>query len=83
MSQYGAAYLRSQLARFARNLLASLARILRSLSQKVLKRSVSQSTRNDLKRIEMQKEKKIVYPFDPLGALAQSPSAVSRFQGLF
>ena len=44
-------------------LLASLARLLRfALTKKFLKKSVSQSTQNALKRIEMQN---FFYPFDP------------------
>ena len=40
-----------------------LVRVLRFAQTKIKKKSVSQSTQNDLKRIEMQKN--IFYPFDP------------------
>ena len=50
-----------------RNLLVSLARVLRFALTKIFeKKSVSQSTWNPLKRIEMQKKKN--YPFDRLRA---------------
>ena len=52
-----------QLDQHARILLASLARVLRFALTKIFeKKSVSQSTQNALKRIEMQK--KFFYPFD-------------------
>ena len=55
---------RSHLARFARILLVLLARVLRFVLTKIFeKKSVSQLSRNALKRIEMQKEN---YPFDPI-----------------
>ena len=59
--------------------LTSLARVLRFALTKIFeKKSVSQSTRNALKRIEMQK--KFFYPFDRLRAsrVAQSPSGVAQ-----
>ena len=50
---------RSHLARFACILLALLARVLRFVLTKIFeKKSVSQLSRNALKRIEMQKKKK-------------------------
>ena len=63
---------RSHLARFAR------ARFTLRAHEIFGKKSVSQSTRNDLKRIEMQKKK--IYPFDRLRAsrVAQSPSGVAQ-----
>ena len=63
----------------ARILLASLAHVLRFALTKISeKEGVSQSTRNALKRIEMQK--KIFYLFDRLRAsrVAQSPSGVAQ-----
>ena len=63
---------RSHLARFAR------ARFTLCAHENFRKKkSVSQSTRNALKRIEMQKK---IYPFDRLRAsrVAQSPSGVAQ-----
>ena len=62
---------RLHLARFARARFAHRAR------ENFRKKSVSQSTRNALKRIEMQKN--FFYPFDVLRAsrVAQSPSGVA------
>ena len=66
----GAAYSRSYLAR---------ARFALHAYKNFLKKSVSQSTQNALKRIEMQK--KCLYSFDPLRAscVAQSPSGVAQW----
>ena len=62
---------RSHLALFARARFTLLAH------ENFRKKSVSQSTQNDLKRIEMQKK---IYPFDQLRAsrVAQSPSGVAQ-----
>ena len=66
---------RSHLARFARARFT-----LRAHENFRKKKSVSQSTRNALKRIEMQKKKQKIYPFDRLRAsrVAQSPSGVAQ-----
>ena len=63
---------RSHLARFARARFA-----LRAHENFRKKKSVSQSTQNALKRIEMQKK---FYPFDRLCAsrVSQSPSGVAQ-----
>ena len=68
---------RSHLARFAR------ARFALRAYENFRKKSVSQSTQNALKRIEMPKKKNIPltdYPFDPIGnsRVAQSPSGVAQ-----
>ena len=64
---------RSHLARFAR------ARFTLRAHENFRKKSVSQSTRNALKRIEMPK-KNFFYPFDRLRAsrVAQSPGGVAQ-----
>ena len=64
----------------ARILLASRARVLRFALTKIFEKiSASQSTRNALKRIEMQK--KFFYPFDRLrtSRVAQCPSGVAQW----